>query len=223
MLIQREKYIDFLLKQKDKDLVKIITGIRRSGKSTLLFHLYYDELLKLGINKDNIICIALDNIRNARLKEPVALYDEIAAKIINEDRYYIFLDEIQLVKNFEDVVNGIKNDFNCDVYITGSNSEFLSSDINTKFRGRGIELSVYPFCFGEYYKVCGGDKMQAFNQYMLYGGMPYLVQEEDPQAKDQYLRMVAETVELNDIIERHGIRNKEAFEAVTKLLCSSIG
>ena len=141
----------------------------------------------------------------------------------DKEKYYIFLDEIQLVDNFEDAVNGIKNDFNCDIYITGSNSEFLSSDINTKFRGRGIELRVFPFSFQEYYEFCGGDKYQAFNNYMLYGGMPYLIQEEDPIQKDKYLRMLVETVEINDIIDRHEIRNVEAFDAVVKLLCSSIG
>lgn len=223
MIIKRQKYLDFLLKQKDKDIIKIITGIRRSGKSTLLFDIYYHELLKLGVAEQKIIRIALDNIKNVSLKNPIALYEEIERQIADKEKYYIFLDEIQLVDNFEDAVNGIKNDFNCDIYITGSNSEFLSSDINTKFRGRGIELRVFPFSFQEYYEFCGGDKYQAFNNYMLYGGMPYLIQEEDPIQKDKYLRMLVETVEINDIIDRHEIRNVEAFDAVVKLLCSSIG
>ncbi len=223
MPIRREKYINFLLKQKDKDIVKIITGIRRSGKSTLLFDLYYNELISMGIDSEHIIKIALDNIKNEALKEPHALYQEIKKRIVDNQKYYIFLDEIQLVSQFEDVVNGIKRDFDCDVYITGSNSEFLSSDINTKFRGRGIELRVYPFSFREIYEFYRTDRYQLFNQYMLYGGMPYLLQEEDPLEKDRYLRMVAETVEVNDIVERHGIRNKEAFEALVQLLCSSIG
>lgn len=223
MLIERKKYIDFLLKQKDKDLIKIITGLRRSGKSTLLFHLYYRKLVEIGIREDHIIRIALDNIRNTDLKNPMKLYEKIESLIADDGRYYIFLDEIQLVDHFEDVVNGIKNDYNCDVYITGSNSRFLSSDINTTFRGRGIELRVFPFSFGEYYDFVKGDKQDAFNQYMLYGGMPYLIQEEDPVEKSRYLRMMSETVELNDIIDRHGIRNSEAFRAVVNLLCSSIG
>lgn len=223
VIIKRQKYLDFLLKQKDKDIIKIITGIRRSGKSTLLFDIYYHELLKLGVAEQKIIRIALDNIKNVSLKNPIALYEEIERQIADKEKYYIFLDEIQLVDNFEDAVNGIKNDFNCDIYITGSNSEFLSSDINTKFRGRGIELRVFPFSFQEYYEFCGGDKYQAFNNYMLYGGMPYLIQEEDPIQKDKYLRMLVETVEINDIIDRHEIRNVEAFDAVVKLLCSSIG
>ena len=223
MLLRRQNYIDFLLKQKDKDVIKIITGLRRSGKSTLLFKLYYDELIGMGISEDHIIRIELDNIRNAKLKEPIQLYNEISLKITDKDRYYVFLDEIQMTDNFEDVVNGIKNDFFCDVYITGSNSKFLSSDINTKFRGRGIELRVYPLSFKEVLSHSKEDKYEAFNQYMLFGGMPYLIQEKEPIAKHRYLQMVSEMVELNDIIDRHGIRNKEAFRAVVSVLCSGIG
>ena len=223
MLLERKKYVQFLLKQKDKDIIKIITGLRRSGKSTLLFELYYKELIKSGVRKEHIIPIALDNISNKKYTNPIMLYDEIAGRIVDDNRYYVFLDEIQLVTDFEDVVNGIKNDFNCDVYITGSNSRFLSSEINTKFRGRGIELRVYPLSFSEYFESVDIDRYQAFNQYMLYGGMPYLLQEEEEASKVRYLKMVSETVELNDIIERHNIRNKEAFKAVVSLLCSSIG
>ncbi|MDD3660789.1 MAG: ATP-binding protein [Lachnospiraceae bacterium] len=223
MLLERRKYIEFLLKQKDKDVIKVITGLRRSGKSTLLFQLYFNQLIKMGIQEDHIFRVALDNIRYAELKNPIRLYKEIESRIVDQNRYYIFLDEIQLVENFEDVVNGIKNDYNCDVYITGSNSKFLSSDINTKFRGRSIELRVFTLSFSEFYSCAKGDRLDAFNQYMLYGGMPYLLQEEDSVEKSRYLKMVSETVELNDIIERHGIRNVEAFKSVVNLLCSSIG
>ena len=223
MLVERKKYLNFLLKQKDKDVIKIITGLRRSGKSTLLFQLFYKKLLDMKVKEDHIIRIALDNIRNAELTNPLKLYNEIAMKIVDQEKYYVLLDEIQLVTNFEDVVNGIKNDYNCDVYITGSNSKFLSSDINTKFRGRGIELRVFPFSFSEYYEYVKGDKQEAFSQYMLYGGMPYLLQQDDPVEKNRYLQMLSETVVLNDIIERQGIRNVEAFRAVGNLLCSSIG
>ena len=223
MAVAREKYMDFLRKQKDKDIVKIITGIRRCGKSTLLFELFYEELKKTGIPDHHIIKIAFDNIRNEALLDAKNLYFEIERRIKDEERYYIFLDEIQMVADFEDVVNGIKRDFNCDVYITGSNSEFLSSDIRTKFRGRGIELHVQPFSLKELYDYEQTDKHQLLNQYMLYGGMPYLVQEEDAMLKNRYLKTVAESVQMNDIIERHGIRNNEVFQAMVELLCSSIG
>lgn len=223
MILNRDLYLKRLYKHKDKDLVKIITGIRRCGKSTLLFDLYHKRLLEDGIPADHIIKVAIDNIKNADLKEPAALYKYLAQQMQGKGRCYIFLDEIQLVENFEDVVNGIKRDFDCDVYITGSNSKFLSTDINTRFRGRGIELKMFPLSFSEYYSYCHGDKRKAFNDYMMYGGMPYLLQEPEPMQKAEYLRTIAETVVIDDIVERYGIRNKEVLQALLSLMCSSIG
>lgn len=223
MILNRDLYLERLYKHKDKDLVKIITGIRRCGKSTLLFDLYHKRLLEDGIPADHIIKVAIDNIKNADLKEPAALYKYLAQQMQGKGRCYIFLDEIQMVENFEDVVNGIKRDFDCDVYITGSNSKFLSTDINTRFRGRGIELKMFPLSFSEYYSYCQGDKRKAFNDYMMYGGMPYLLQEPEPMQKAEYLRTIAETVVIDDIVERYGIRNKEVLQALLSLLCSSIG
>ena len=223
MILNRDLYLERLYKHKDKDLVKIITGIRRCGKSTLLFDLYHKRLLEDGIPADHIIKVAIDNIKNADLKEPAALYKYLAQQMQGKGRCYIFLDEIQLVENFEDVVNGIKRDFDCDVYITGSNSKFLSTDINTRFRGRGIELKMFPLSFSEYYSYCQGDKRKAFNDYMMYGGMPYLLQEPEPMQKAEYLRTIAETVVIDDIVERYGIRNKEVLQALLSLLFSSIG
>lgn len=223
MILKRDLYLERLHKQKDKDLVKIITGIRRCGKSTLLFDLYYQRLLDDGISADHIIRIAIDNIKNAALKDPTALYKHLADNMQGTGRYYVLLDEIQLVENFEDVVNGIKRDFNCDVYITGSNSKFLSNDINTKFRGRGIELKMFPLSFSEYYSYYQGDKRKAFHDYMMYGGMPYLLQEPEPMQRAEYLRTITETVVTDDIIERYGIRNKEVLRALLSLMCSGIG
>ena len=222
-MLNRDTYLKRLYGQKDKDLVKIITGIRRCGKSTLLFDLYYQRLLEDGIPAERIIKVAIDNIKNASLKDPAALYQHLAQLMQGEGRYYVFLDEIQLVDNFEDVVNGIKRDFDCDVYITGSNSKFLSTDINTKFRGRGIELKMFPLSFSEYYSYGQGDKRKSFNEYMMYGGMPYLIQEPEPMRRAEYLRTITETVVTDDIIERYGIRNKEVLRALLSLLCSSIG
>ena len=223
MYINRQKYLDKLISQKDKDIVKVITGIRRCGKSVLLFDIYYDYLLSVGIKKENIIKINLETKKNERLRNADELYNAIVEQIVNNDRYYIFIDEIQMVDGFEDVVNGLRVDYNCDVYITGSNSKLLSKDINTKMRGRSIEIKVYPLSFAEFYEYYGGDKRQCFNNYLMYGGLPYLVAEDDNKNKVEYLKMICETVVGRDIIERHGIRQENLFETVVEFLCSNIG
>lgn len=223
MYINRQKYLDKLISQKDKDIVKVITGIRRSGKSVLLFDIYYDYLLSVGIKKENVIKINLETKKNESLRNANTLYNTIVNQIVNDERYYIFIDEIQMVDGFEDVVNGLRVDYNCDVYITGSNSKLLSKDINTKMRGRSIEIKVYPLSFAEFYDYYGGDKRQCFNNYLMYGGLPYLVAEDDNKNKVEYLKMICETVVGRDIIERHGIRQENLFEAVIDFLCSNIG
>ena len=223
MYINRQKYLDKLISQKDKDIIKVITGIRRCGKSVLLFDIYYDYLLSVGVQKDNVIKINLETKKNESLRNADALYNAIVAQIVNDERYYIFIDEIQMVDEFEDVVNGLRVDYNCDVYITGSNSKLLSKDINTKMRGRSIEIKVYPLSFAEFYDYYGGDKRQCFNNYLMYGGLPYLVAEDDNKNKVEYLKMICETVVGRDIIERHGIRQENLFEAVVDFLCSNIG
>ena len=223
MYINRQKYLDKLISQKDKDIVKVITGIRRCGKSVLLFDIYYDYLLSVGIKKENVIKINLETKKNESLRNANTLYNTIVNQIVNDERYYIFIDEIQIVDGFEDVVNGLRVDYNCDVYITGSNSKLLSKDINTKMRGRSIEIKVYPLSFAEFYDYYGGDKRQCFNNYLMYGGLPYLVAEDDNKNKVEYLKMICETVVGRDIIERHGIRQENLFEAVIDFLCSNIG
>ncbi len=223
MYIKRQKYLDKLISQKDKDIVKVITGIRRCGKSVLLFDIYYDYLLSVGVQKENVIKINLETKKNESLRNADTLYNAIVNQIVNDERYYIFIDEIQMVDGFEDVVNGLRVDYNCDVYITGSNSKLLSKDINTKMRGRSIEIKVYPLSFAEFYEYYGGDKRQCFNNYLMYGGLPYLVAEDDNKNKVEYLKMICETVVGRDIIERHGIRQENLFEAVVEFLCSNIG
>ena len=163
MYINRQKYLDKLISQKDKDIVKVITGIRRCGKSVLLFNIYYDYLLSIGVKKENIIKINLETKRNEGLRDADALYNAIVEQIITDEKYYVLIDEIQFVDGFEDIVNGLRVDYNCDVYITGSNSKLLSKDINTKMRGRSIEIKVYPLSFAEFYAYYGGDKRQCFN------------------------------------------------------------
>ena len=223
MYINRQKYLDKLISQKDKDIVKVITGIRRCGKSVLLFNIYYDYLLSIGVKKENIIKINLETKRNEGLRDADALYNAVVEQIITDEKYYVFIDEIQFVDGFEDIVNGLRIDYNCDVYITGSNSKLLSKDINTKMRGRSIEIKVYPLSFAEFYAYYGGEKRQCFNNYLMYGGLPYLVAENDNKNKVEYLKMICDTVVGKDIIDRHGIRQGNLFEAVIEFLCSNIG
>ena len=223
MYINRQKYLDKLISQKDKDIVKVITGIRRCGKSVLLFNIYYDYLLSMGVKKENIIKINLETKRNEGLRDADALYNAVVEQIITDEKYYVLIDEIQFVDGFEDIVNGLRVDYNCDVYITGSNSKLLSKDINTKMRGRSIEIKVYPLSFVEFYAYYGGDKRQCFNNYLMYGGLPYLVTEDDNKNKVEYLKMICDTVVGKDIIDRHGIRQGNLFEAVIEFLCSNIG
>ena len=223
MYIIRKKYIDKLISQKDKDLIKVITGIRRCGKSVLLFNLYYDYLISTGIDKENIIKVNLETKQNEELRNSELLYQYIVNRINNNKKYYIFIDEIQFVEDFEDVVNGLRVDYNCDIYITGSNSKLLSKDINTKMRGRSIEIKVYPLSFCEFYDYYGGDKKKCFNDYLMYGGLPYLLSENNNKNKVEYLKMICDTVAEKDIIERHDLRQESLFNAVVEFLCSNIG
>lgn len=223
MYIKREKYLNKLISQKDKNIVKVITGIRRCGKSVLLFDIYYDYLVNSGIAKNHIIRINLETKSNEKLRNSDALYKSIVEKITDDNRFYIFIDEIQFVDGFEDVVNGLRVDYNCDIYITGSNSKLLSKDINTKMRGRSINIKVYPLSFAEYYDFYGGDRRKCFNNYLMYGGFPYLLSEDDNANKVEYLNMICETVVSKDIIDRYNIRQENLFEAVVNFLCSNIG
>lgn len=221
-MIKRDYYLNRLIDYKDKDIIKIITGVKNSGKSYLLFNIYYDYLLSVGINEENIIRINLESIRYKNLREPEKLFQYLDNLIKKDERYYIFIDEIQLIDQFEDVVNGIKIDFDCDLYITGSNSKLLSSEINTKLSGRGIEIKVFPLSFKEFYDGTS-DKNVAFNEYIKYGGLPYINSLDKEYEKTEYLKMLNDTVATKDIIERNKIRNEGVFNALLDLLCSSIG
>ena len=223
MYVKRQKYLDKLISQKDKDIVKVITGIRRCGKSVLLFDMYYDYLLSCGVGEDHILRVNLETKKNEKLRDSDALYHALVGQILDEEKYYVFIDEIQYVDGFEDVVNGLRVDYRCDVYITGSNSKLLSKDIHTKMRGRSIEIKVYPLSFAEFYDYYGGDKRQCFQNYLLYGGLPYLLSEDNGGNKVEYLKMICDTVVGRDIVERHGIRQESVFNAVIDFLCSNIG
>jgi predicted AAA+ superfamily ATPase len=223
MFIQRENLLNTLIHYRHKDLVKIITGVRRCGKSILLNELFYRYLLDDGVQADHIIKIAFDMKKWENLRKSDELYSYLLGLFADDEKYYLLLDEIQMVEGFEEVLNEVRSEYNTDIYVTGSNSKLLSSDINTIFRGRGIEIKCFPLSFQEFYSFRKGDKREALDEYILFGSLPYTVTEPDAPAKRDYLEMVANTVITRDMIERYDIRNEEVFRGVINVLCSSIG
>ena len=223
MEIKRDYYLNKLIAHKKNGMVKIVTGVRRCGKSYLLLKLFKKHLIKSGVPADHIISIALEGYGNKRLQNPDKLYEYVTSAIIDDKDYYILLDEIQLVPEFESVINGFLHIDNADIYITGSNSKFLSSDIITEFRGRGDEIRVYPLNFSEFYSVVGGDFEKAWIMYCNYGGMPLCLSMETPEDKAKYLTSLFETTYLADIINRNGLRGNAEIGELTDVLASSIG
>lgn len=223
MPLKRDFYLQKFINLKDKDIIKVITGIRRCGKSYLLFNIYYSWLINQGIKEDHILTVNLESMKNEHLRDAHKLYDFIFSQIKDTSKYYIFIDEVQLCSGFEDVVNGIKNDYNTDVYITGSNSKLLSSDINTKLRGRGMEIRIFPLSFKEYYEWAGGEKENAFKEYVLYGGLPFITHLDTEYEKKEYLETINSTLLTKDIVERNKIKNSTMFENVVNVLFSGIG
>ena len=223
MVIKRDFYLSKLIQHKKNGMVKIITGIRRSGKSYLLFKLFRDHLLESGIKEDHIISIALDDFGNRKLQNPDELYNYVKSQIVDNEDYYILLDEIQLVPEFESVINGFMHIVNVDIYVTGSNSKFLSSDIITEFRGRGDEIRVYPLNFSEFYSVYGGDFDKAWIMYCNYGGMPLCLSMETVEDKAKYLTSLFDKTYLADIINRNNLRGNVEINELTDVLASSIG
>lgn len=223
MYINRDDYVEKLISKKNNGLIKIITGIRRCGKSTLLKKLYINYLLKNDVDNEHIIYIALDDIKNFELLDPKVLYNYVIDQVLDEEIYYIMLDEIQNVDNFVFLLNGLLAIENIDLYVTGSNSKFLSKDIATEFRGRGDEIKVYPLSFKEYFAVCGQDKFTAWKSYMLYGGMPLILSMKDDTDKMEYLSYNKDNVYINDVIERNNIKNDKQMLELVKIISSSIG
>ena len=223
MKIKRDFYLQQLVDGKQNGLIKIVTGIRRCGKSFLLFKLFRQYLLDVGVDSDHIIQIALDDIENANLREPLSLYKCIKAKMTDEELYYILLDEVQLVPRFEEVLNSLLRIDNADVYVTGSNSKFLSSDIITEFRGRGDEIHLYPLSLSEYCEGTGLSPAEAWKDYYTYGGLPHTLSLGTEQKKIDYLNNLFESVYLIDILERQRIKNKAEFEELVKIIASGIG
>lgn len=223
MEIKRDTYLEQIHLRENNGFIKIITGIRRSGKSYLLFKLFKNELLVRGIPEDHIISIALDNIENRNLREPLTLYRHIKEQIQDGSLYYIMLDEIQFVPNFSEVLNSLLQLEHVDVYVTGSNSRFLSSDILTEFRGRGDEIRVYPLSFAEYVTGYDGTEEDAFNDYMVFGGLPRILSFTTDEQKSKYLTDLFHETYLKDIIERNKVSNTNELEDLVNILASSIG
>ena len=223
MEIKRDYYLQKLIDRKNNHLIKIITGIRRCGKSYLLNHLFKNYLLDNGVSSNHIIMIALDDDGNSDLLDSKNLRKYIDDKILDDDLYYILLDEIQMVPNFEGLLNGLLRKENLDIYVTGSNSKFLSSDIITEFRGRGDEIRVYPLSFKEFYSSYDGSKEEAWIEYYTYGGLPLIMSYTKEEDKMNYLDMQKDNVYLNYVIERNNIKNKEELEKLIEIISSSIG
>jgi uncharacterized protein len=223
MIINRERYLNKIIQRKHNRLVKIITGIRRCGKSYLLFNLFYDHLIQSGVNGDHIIKIALDDWANKEFRDPDHLYGYVKSTIRDEKMYYILLDEVQLITHFEDVLNGLMHVNNCDVYVTGSNAKFLSKDIITEFRGRGDQVHINPLSFSEFLSVYNGSKDDAWKEYMMYGGLPNIVLMQSSELKKEFLINLFNETYLNDVISRYNIRNDAELGELINLLASSIG
>lgn len=204
-------------------MIKIITGVRRCGKSYLLFILFADWLREQGVEDSHIIQIDLEDRRNKNLRNPDSLLEYIDRRMIDNGMYYIMVDEIQHVAEFEDVLNSYLKVKNADVYVTGSNARFLSKDVITTFRGRGDEIRVYPLCFREFMSVYNGTKERGFDEYMTYGGMPQIVEHDNYAKKSNYLKLLFDNTYIRDIKERHQIRNDEIIENLMDIISSSIG
>lgn len=223
MEIKRDIYLNKLIRKEKNGLIKVVTGIRRCGKSYLLFKLFHDYLLEKGIPKDHIIEVALDDRSNKELRDPDKMLDFVKGQVKDNNTYYIILDEVQYLDEFEDVLNSFLHIRNADVYVTGSNSKFLSSDVITQFRGRGDEIHVYPLNFREFSSAFDGTPDEAWDDYFNYGGLPLVLSMATAEDKAEYLSNLFQKVYLSDIVERHKVRNKEELEELTDILASAIG
>lgn len=221
--IKRDLYLKKLIDRKENDLIKIITGIRRCGKSYLLDPIFKRYLTENGVDEEHIIKLELDSIENKEYRNPNKLYEYVMQKITDDRMYYILLDEIQKVEDFESVLNSFLRKKNLDVYVTGSNSKFLSSDIVTEFRGRGDEIRVFPLSFSEFFEAYEGDKRDAFNEYITYGGMPYILSRKTEEEKSKYLNNLFDNTYINDIIERNHIQKDDKLNSIINMIASSIG
>ena len=223
MEIKRDRYLNLLISKKHNGLIKVITGMRRCGKSYLLLTLFKDYQLSEGIEESHIIEIAFDAYENKQYRDPDVLYPYLKEQIKDDGMYYVLLDEVQLLGEFEAILNSLARMKNVDVYVTGSNARFLSKDVITEFRGRGDEVHMYPLSFAEFMSVYPGTKQDGWNEYMLYGGLPLLLSFTTPDQKIAFLKSLFEETYISDIVGRHNIRNKAELEELLNILSSAIG
>lgn len=223
MEIKRNQYLQRLIRKKNNGLIKVITGVRRCGKSYLLFTLFTKYLAQSGVDDKHIITIAFDSFENKKYRDPNILYPYLKGQFTDTNTYYVLLDEVQLLGEFEDVLNSLIRIPNVDVYVTGSNARFLSKDIITEFRGRGDEIHMYPLSFAEFMSVYPGTKEDGWNEYMIYGGLPLILQYTTIEEKSRFLTTLFEETYISDIVGRHNIRNRTELEEILNILSSAIG
>lgn len=223
MEIKRDKYLNDLINRMHNSLIKVVTGIRRSGKSFLLFHLFRNYLLESGVPESHIITIELDQRKYRQLRDPDTLLDHIEALIIDQEPYYILLDEVQMLDHFEEALNSLLHVRNADIYVTGSNSKFLSKDIITEFRGRGDEIHVFPLTFQEFMQAYDGDEYHGWTDYVTYGGLPLVATMKTEEQKVQYLTRLFEETYIKDIRERNAIEKVQELNDLINVLASAVG
>lgn len=222
MKIGRDVYLNKLISKRHNGLIKVVTGMRRCGKSYLLFNLFKEYLVNEGVAENHIIEIAFDSFENKRYRDPEVLFPYIMEKMSDERMYYVLLDEVQMLDDFESVLNSLGRKQNVDVYVTGSNAKFLSKDIITEFRGRGDEVHMYPLTFGEFMSVYDGDKQEGWRNYVLFGGIPLVLGFETADQKSDFLKSLFEETYISDITGRNNIRNKAELEELLNILSSAI-
>lgn len=223
MKISRDKYLNDLILRMNNGLIKVITGLRRSGKSYLLFEIFKNYLLEQNIDEKHIISISLEQRKNRQYRNPDTILNYIESSILDEEQYYVFLDEVQMLDDFEEVLNSLLGINNLDIYVTGSNSKFLSKDIITEFRGRGDEIHIFPLTFKEFMQVYEKDEYKGFSEYAMYGGLPLVATMKTDEQKIKYLENLFEETYLKDIKERYNIEKLQEMEDLIKVLASSVG
>jgi predicted AAA+ superfamily ATPase len=223
MKIERKKYLEELVSLQNNGMIKVVTGMRRCGKSFLLFEIFTSYLEESGVAPDHIVKVDLEDYKNRELRNPDNLYAYVESRITDNGMHYILLDEVQMLSDFEDVLNGFLKMRNVDIYVTGSNAKFLSKDIITEFRGRGFEVKMYPLSFSEYMTAYSGTVQAGFNDYMLYGGLPQILTCTTEEQKVRFLKTLFDETYIRDIIERHGIRKDADLEELINIMASGIG